>query len=174
MKPASKFLVFVLTISSTIAAASMLYVSAQSRANEEQARREIDAIYKGDYRTAFREGKPGLFLKHIPDDFKSVSVEGNEFDATALRQFFSQRFASQVRLLEHNVTIEDIDALPNGSISAIVTLYTLEEFKKAKGNGTYFVTTIGTYRDVWQNRSGTWYEVRGDQLRNQTITAPRP
>jgi hypothetical protein len=174
MKPASKFLIFVLTMSSTIGLASILYVSAQSRVSEDQARREIDAIYKGDYRTAFRERKPGLFLKHIPDDFKSVSVEGNEFDAAALRRFFPQRFANQVRLLEHNVTIEDIDVLQDGSVSAIVTLYTLEEFKRAKGGGTYFVTTIGTYRDVWQNRSGTWYEVRGDQLRNQTITALRP
>jgi hypothetical protein len=39
---------------------------------------------------------------------------------------------------------------------------------------TYFVTTIGTDRHVWQKRAGTWYEVRRDQLRNQTITAPRP
>jgi hypothetical protein len=174
MKPAFKFPIVALTISSMIAVASTVYVSAQSRVSEDQARREISAIYKGDYRTAFREKKPELFLKHIPDDFRSVSVEGNEFDAKALRQFFAQRFANQVRLIEHNVTIEDIDVLQDGSISAVVTLYTLEEFKMAKSGGTYFVTTIGTYRDTWQKRSGTWYEVRGDQLRNQTITAPRP
>jgi ketosteroid isomerase-like protein len=173
MKPASKFFAFTLMLSAMIVAA-IPYVGAQPRMSEDRARREIDAIYKGDYRRAFRERKPELFLKHIPDDFTSVSVEGNEFDATALRRFFSQRFANQVRLLEHNVTIEDIDVLQDGSISAIVTLYTLEEFKRAKGSGAYLVTTIGTYRDVWQRRSGTWYEVRGDQLRNQTITAPRP
>jgi hypothetical protein len=158
----------------TMLALMLSYERTRDRENLEMYRDAHNAIYKGDYRTALREKKPGLFLKHIPDDFKSVSVEGNEFDATALRRFFPQRFANQVRLLEHNVTIEDIDILRDGSISAIVTLFTLEEFKRAKGGGTYFVTTIGTYRDVWQNRSGTWYEVRGDQLRNQTIMALRP
>jgi hypothetical protein len=171
-----KPLAFVLAISCVIAAGSMLReASGQSSAlGEDQARREIDAVYKGDYRMAFQRRRPELFLKHIPDDFKSVTVEGNEFNATALRQFFPQRFANQVRTLEHNVTIEDIDVLPNGTVSAVVTLYTVEEFKKARGTGTYFVTTIGTYRDAWRKRAGTWYEVRGDQLRNQTITAPRP
>jgi hypothetical protein len=171
-----KPLVVILVLSSVIAAASMLRgASGQvSVPGEDQARREIDAVYKGDYRMAFQTRKPELFLKHVPDDFKSVTVEGNEFDAAALRRFFPRRFANQVRTLEHNVTIEDVDVLPDGSVSAIVTLYTLEEFKKARGAGTYFVTTIGTYRDVWRKRAGTWYEVRGDQLRNQTITAPRP
>ena len=175
MKAASRSLVTVLALASVIATASLWSVSAQSRVvSEDQARRVLDAIYKGDYQRAFRERKPELFLKHIPDDFKSVSVEGNEFNATALRRFFPQRFANQVRTLEHNVTIEDVDVLPDGRVSAIVTLYTLEEFKKTRGGGTYFVTTIGTYRDVWQKRAGTWYEVGGDQLRNQTVIAPRP
>jgi hypothetical protein len=176
MKVISKPLAIVLAVASMIVAASMLRgASGQSSVpGEDQARREIDAVYKGDYRIAFQERKPELFLKHIPDDFKSVTVEGNEFDATALRQFFPRRFANQVRTLEHNVTIEDVDVLPDGTVSAVVTLYTLEEFRKARGAGTYFVTTIGTYRDAWRKRAGTWYEVRGDQLRNQTITAPRP
>ena len=142
--------------------------------SEAQARETVDSIYKGDYRNAFMEKKPELFLKHIPDDFKSVSVEGNTFDAKMLRQFFPQRFTNQVRTIEHNVTIEDIDVLSDGTISAIVTLYTLEENKKAGGDGTYFVTTIATYRDLWQKRGGNWYEIGGDQLRNQVITAPRP
>lgn len=142
--------------------------------SEAQARETIDSIYKGDYRNAFLEKKPELFLKHIPDDFKSVSVEGNAFDAKGLRQFFPLRFANQVRTIEHNVTIEDVDVLSDGTISAIVTLYTLEENKKASGDGTYFVTTIATYRDLWQRRDGNWYEIGGNQLRNQIITAPRP
>ena len=45
-------------------------------------------------RAAFVEKRPELFLKHIPDDFQSVSVEGNRFDATALRQFFPAQFAN--------------------------------------------------------------------------------
>jgi hypothetical protein len=62
-----------------IATASLWSVSAQSRVvSEDQARRVLDAIYKGDYQRAFRERKPELFLKHIPDDFKSVSVEGGD------------------------------------------------------------------------------------------------
>ncbi len=63
MKPASKFLIIALTLSSTIAAASILYAGAQTRLSEDQARRELNVIYKGDYRTAFREKKPGLFPK---------------------------------------------------------------------------------------------------------------
>lgn len=142
--------------------------------SEMEARETIDAIYKTDYRNAFLEKKPELFLKHIPDDFKSTSVAGDVFDAKGLRQFFPTRFANQIRTIEHNVTIEDVDVLPDGTISAIVTLYTLEEYKRVQGDGAYLVTTVGTYRDTWQERGGIWYEIGGDQLRNQVITAPRP
>jgi len=145
----------------------------QGQMSEEAARREIDGIYKGDYRLAFVEKKPELFLKHIPDDFRSVGVDGATFDAAALRQFFPQQFTTMVRTIEHNVTIEDIDVLPDGTISAIVTLYTLIEYQR-QGSGTYFVTTIGTYRDDWVRRNNQWFEIRGNQLRNQTITALRP
>lgn len=139
---------------------------------EAQARAALDAVYKGDYRAAFVEKKPELFLKHIPDDFQSVSVEGNRFDAAALRQFFPTQFTNMVRTIEHNVTIEDVDVLPDGTVSAVVTLHTLIEFRGANGN--YLVNTVGTYRDAWQNRGGTWFEVRGDQLRHQVTVAPRP
>lgn len=141
--------------------------------SEDEARQIIDGIYKGDYREAFASKNPELFLKHIPDDFTSVQVDGQTFNAEALRQFFPTRFANQVRLIEHNVTIEDIDILEDGTVSAIVTLFTLEEFSKADGS-TYFVTAIGTYRDDWQERDGQWYEISGTQLRNQTITSPHP
>jgi SnoaL-like domain len=141
---------------------------------ENEARNIIDGIYKGDFREAFASKNPELFLKYIPDDFSSRQVDGQMFNAEALRQFFPTRFTNQVRLVEHNVTIEDIDILTDGTISAIVTLTTLEEFSSADGNGTYFVTTIGTYRDDWQERDGQWYEIRGTQLRNQMITSPRP
>ena len=124
-------------------------------------------------RAAFVEKRPELFLKHIPDDFQSVSVEGNRFDATALRQFFPTQFVNMVRTIEHNVTIEDVDVLADGIVSAIVTLNTLIEFRGQNGKN-YLVNTTGTYRDDWQNRGGTWFEVRGDQLRNSVTTAPRP
>jgi SnoaL-like domain len=149
-----------------------LSVQAQTM-SENEARDIIDGIYKGDFREAFETKNPDLFLKYIPDDFTSTLVDGQTFDAAALRQFFPTRFTNQVRLIEHNVTIEDVDLLEDGTISAIVTLYTLEEFSKPDGS-TYFVTAIGTYRDDWQERDGQWYEIRGTQLRNQTITAPKP
>jgi hypothetical protein len=141
--------------------------------SEDEAHAIIDGIYKGDFREAFATKNPDLFLKYIPDDFTSTLVDGQTFDAAALRQVFPTRFSNQVRLIEHNVTIEDVDVLPDDTLSAIVTLYTLEEFSKPDG-GTYFVTALGTYRDDWQERDGQWYEVRGTQLRNQSITAPRP
>lgn len=151
-----------------------LTLTSAQEMTEDKAREILDDIYKGDYREAFATKNPELFLRHIPDDFSSRQVDGQMFNAEALRQFFPTRFTNQVALIEHNVTIEDIDILADGTISAIVTLTTLEEFTTADGNGTYFVTAIGTYRDDWQERDGQWYEIRGTQLRNQTITAPRP
>jgi ketosteroid isomerase-like protein len=147
---------------------------AQGGPGEDAARRELDALYKGDYRAAFIEKKPELFLKHIADDFRSTSVEGRRFDAKALRELFPRQFTSMARTIEHNVTIEDVDVLPNGDIAAVVTLYTLIEFRKVQGSGTYFVTSVGTYRDVFTKRDGVLYAVFGDQLRNQTIAASRP
>lgn len=155
-----------------IAGTSLFGAVAQDANAEAAAKTALDAIYKGDYKAAFAEKKPELFLKHLAEDFKSVGVEGNVLDVKTLRQFFPARFANQVRLIEHNVTIEDIDVLQNGTVSAVVTLSTLEEFKGANGN--YLVTSIGTFRDDWQKRGKDWFELRGTQLRSQTITAPRP
>lgn len=140
---------------------------------EDEARLVLDGIYKGDYREAFATKNPELFLKYIADDFTSSFLDGQTFDAEALRQFFPTRFTNQIRLIEHNVTIEDVDVLPDSTVSAVVTLYTVEEFSRADG-GTYLVTTVGTYRDDFQERDGQWYEIRAEQLRNQTITAPKP
>jgi hypothetical protein len=141
---------------------------------EDAARGDLERLYKGDYRAAFVEKRPELFLKHIADDFRSTSVEGMVFDAKALREFFPGMFSSMLRTVEHNVTIEDVDILPNGNIATIVTLYTLIEFRRATGQGSYFVTTIATYRDEFRKTGGVLYSVSGDQLRNQVITAPRP
>ena len=41
----------------------------------EAARRELDALYKGDYRRAFLEKRPELFLKHIAPNFFSTTVD---------------------------------------------------------------------------------------------------
>jgi hypothetical protein len=152
---------------------SLVITSFAQTLTEDEAREIIDGIYKGDFREAFETKNPDLFLKYIPDDFTSTVIDGQTFDAAALRQIFPTRFTNQVRLIEHNVTIEDIDVLPDNTISAVVTLYTLEEFSKPDGS-TYFITALATYRDDWQERDGQWYEIRGTQLRNQMITAPRP
>ncbi len=154
-------------------AVGLALAQSAKNASEQQAHKDLDALYKGDYRAAFIDKKPELFLKHIDPRFHSTSVEGFDFDAKKLREFFPRQFATMVRTLEHNVTIEDVDVATDGKISAVVTLYTLIEFKGAKG-GTYFVTTVGTYRDTFVRTPGGLMAIRGQQLRNQTTTAPRP
>jgi hypothetical protein len=140
----------------------------------EAARRELDTLYKGDYRRAFLEKRPELFLKHIAPKFHSTAIDGTEYDAPALRRFFPQQFANMVRVHEHNVTIEDVDVAADGAIAAVVTLTTLIEYKGAKGR-TYFVTSIGTYHDHFiRSPEGILMETGGDQLRSQTITWPSP
>jgi hypothetical protein len=154
-----------------VAALALGFALAQNQ--ETALRAEIDAIYKGDYRTAFVEKKPELFLKYIPDDFQSESIEGQKFNAAGLRQFFPTQFPNMVRTIEHNVSIEDVDVLGTNKLSAVVTLNTLIEFKGATGVN-YLVNTIGTYRDVWEKRGAQWFEVSGDQLRNQVTSYRRP
>jgi hypothetical protein len=156
-----------------VAAALALGFALAQNSNQETAlRAEIDAIYKGDYRAAFVEKKPELFLKYIPDDFQSESIEGQKFNAAGLRQFFPTQFPNMVRTIEHNVSIEDVDLLAPNKLSAIVTLNTLIEYKGATAN--YLVNTIGTYRDVWEKRGAQWFETSGDQLRNQVTSYRRP
>jgi hypothetical protein len=113
---------------------------------KEAARRELEALYQGDYRRAFLEKRPELFLKHIAPNFHSTTVDGTEYDAMALRQAFPRQFHNMVRVQEHDVTIEDVEVTSDGAIVAVVTLTTLIEYKSAKGR-RYFVTSIGTYRD---------------------------
>jgi hypothetical protein len=156
----------------SLAALGIGFTVAQNANLEVALKAEIDAIYKGDYRAAFVEKKPELFLKHIPDDFVSESVEGQKFDAAALRQFFPQQFRTMVRTIEHNVSFEDVDVVSQNLLSAVVTLNTLTEFKSSTGN--YLVNTLGTYRDVWEKRGGVWFEISGNQLRNQITSYRRP
>ncbi len=162
-----------IAIGLTIATASSFgFGFAQSTALESTLRAEIDAIYKGDYRAAFVDKKPELFLKYIPDDFISESIEGQKFNAAGLRQFFPSQFPNMVKTIEHNVSFEDVDVISATKLSAVVTLNTLIEYKGAAGN--YLVNTIGTYRDVWEKRNGKWFEIEGNQLRNQTTSYRRP
>jgi hypothetical protein len=146
----------------------------QGRLTDERARAILDAIYKGDYRRAFAEKRPELFLQYLTDDFTLTQVDGTTVDLATMRENFSRLFAAMDRTIEHNVNIEDVDVLPNGNISAVVTLNTLIEFKKARGEGTYLVTNIGTYRDEFAKRNGQWRETQAVLIRDQTTLAPRP
>jgi hypothetical protein len=141
--------------------------------NDEAARAVLDGIYKGDFRSAFVDKRPELFLRYIPDDFVSTMVDGSQLDAAAIRQAFPQQFTTMVRTIEHNVTIEDVDVASSRSISGVVTLTTLIEHRRSRG-GTYLVTTVGTFRDDFVLRDGQWLLRRATQLRGQTITSPRP
>jgi hypothetical protein len=146
---------------------------ASGRLSEEAARAVLDGIYKGDFRSAFVDRRPELFLRHVPDDFVSTMVDGSRLDATAIRQAFPQQFATMVRTIEHNVTIEDVDVPSSRSISGVVTLTTLIEHRR-QGTGTYLVVTVGTFRDDFVLRDGVWMLRQALQLRGQTITSPRP
>lgn len=139
---------------------------------KEAARQELDDLYKGDYRRAFLERRPELFLKHIAPSFHSIAVDGTEYDAQAIRQFFPRQFTNIFRVHEHNVAIENIDVGRDGAIIAVVTLTTLIEYKNASGR-KYFSISIGTYHDHFIRPSkGVLLEVGGDQLRSETITWP--
>ncbi|MGH3875993.1 MAG: hypothetical protein ACRDSK_03045 [Actinophytocola sp.] len=146
---------------------------APEQLSEDAARSVLDGIYQGDFRTAFVDKRPELFLRHVPDDFVSTMVDGSRLDATAIRQVFPQQFATMARTIEHNVTIEDVDVLSKRSISGVVTLTTLIEHRRP-GNGTFLVVTVGTFRDDFVLRNGVWMLRQAVQLRGQTITSPRP
>jgi hypothetical protein len=135
-------------------------------------RSEIDAVYKGDYRNAFVQKKPELFLNHLGDEFINETVEGQTLDAATLKKIFPALFVNMVKTIEHNVSIEEIDVVSPSKANALVTQYTLIEYRGPQGN--YLVTTLGTFRDTWEKRGGKLIETSGKQLRNQTITFARP
>jgi hypothetical protein len=152
---------------------SLPVAGAPGQLSDEAARAVLDGIYKGDFRSAFVDKRPELFLRHVPDDFVSTMVDGSRLDAAAIRQAFPRQFATVVRTIEHNVTIEDVDVAGNRSISGVVTLTTLIEHQRPD-SGTYIVITVGTFRDDFVLRDGVWLLKRATQLRGQTITSPRP
>jgi hypothetical protein len=153
---------------------SLPVAGAPGQPSDEAAHAVLDSIYKGDFRSAFVDKRPELFLRHVPDDFVSTMVDGSHLDAAAIRQAFPRQFTTMVRTIEHNVTIEDVDVAGNRSISGVVTLTTLIEHQRSAGGGTYFVITVGTFRDDFVLRDGVWLLKRATQLRGQTITSPRP
>jgi hypothetical protein len=139
----------------------------------EAARAELDALYKGDYRRAFVEKDPALFLRHIHDDFSSTQIDGSTGNADVLRQFFPLIIDRIERVVDHNVTIEDLQ-LKQGRIEAIVTLSTVMD-RRSPTNVIYNETSVGTYRDVFvQGPDGELLEISGDQLRVSVTGAPRP
>lgn len=139
----------------------------------EAARADLDALYKGDYRDAFEQKNPDLFLRHISDDFTSTQIDGAVADAELLRQFFPLLIQSIDRVIDHNVTIEDVQ-LEDDRIAAVVTLTTVMD-RRSPSNVVYTEISVGTYRDQFvRDVDGELKEVAGDQLRVTVTGAPRP
>jgi hypothetical protein len=139
----------------------------------DRARADLNALYKGDYRRAFVEKNPDLFLRHIPDNFTSEQVDGSKADAALLRQFFPGVIASIERTLEHNVTLEQV-VVVGEQIRAVVTLTTVTD-RRSPAGALYHEVASGTYVDTFERSAdGTLLEVRGEQLRQSTTAGPRP
>ena len=137
------------------------------------ARADLDALYKGDYRNAFEQKNPDLFLRHLSDDFTSTMVDGTSASAEALRQFFPVLIQSIERVIDHNVTIEDVQ-LKDGQIEAVVTLSTVMD-RRSPANVVYTEISVATYLDRFvRDEDGVLKEVAGDQLRVSVTGAPRP
>lgn len=139
----------------------------------EAARADLDALYKGDYRDAFVQKNPDLFLRHISDDFNSTLVDGTSASAEGLRQFFPLLIQSIDRVIDHNVTIEDVQ-IKDDRIEAVVTLTTVMD-RRSPANVVYTEISVGTYLDQFvRDEDGVLKEVAGDQLRVSVTGAPRP
>jgi hypothetical protein len=139
----------------------------------EAARADLDALYKGDYRNAFEQKNPDLFLRHISDDFTSTLVDGTTGNAEVLRQFFPLFIQSIDRVIEHNVTIEDVQ-IKGDRIEAVVTLTTVMD-RRSPANVVYTEISVGTFLDKFvRDEDGGLMEVAGDQLRVSVTGAPRP
>jgi len=139
----------------------------------EAARADLDALYKGDYRNAFEQKNPDLFLRHISDDFTSTQIDGTVANAGLLRQFFPLFVQSIDRVIDHSVTIEDV-RLKDGRIEAVVTLTTVMD-RRSPSDVVYNEISVGTYRDQFvRDVDGELKEVAGDQLRMTVTGAPRP
>jgi hypothetical protein len=139
----------------------------------EAARADLDALYKGDYRNAFEQKNPDLFLRHISDDFTGTLVDGTSASAEVLRQFFPLLIQSIDRVIDHNVTIEDVQ-IKDDRIEAVVTLTTVMD-RRSPANVVYTEISVGTFLDKFvRDEDGVLKEVAGDQLRVSITGAPRP
>jgi len=139
----------------------------------EAARADLDALYKGDYRNAFEQKNPDLFLRHISDDFTATLVDGTIGSAEVLRQFFPLLIQSIDRVIDHNVTIEDVQ-IKDDRIEAVVTLTTIMD-RRSPANVVYTEISVGTFLDKFvRDKDGVLKEVAGDQLRVSVTGAPRP
>jgi hypothetical protein len=137
------------------------------------ARADLDALYKGDYRNAFVEKNPELFLRHIHDDFTSTQVDGSTANAEQLRQFIPIVIGSIERVLDHNVTIESV-YVTDERIEAVVTLTTVMD-RRSQAGVVYNEIAVSTYLDTFERSADdTLMEIRGEQLRSAITGAPVP
>jgi hypothetical protein len=140
--------------------------STNDTADVATARADLDALYKGDYRSAFVDKDPNLFLRHIHDDFTGIQLDGTQLNAEQLRQFFPVMVGSIERVLDHNVTIESLEVDDAGQIDAVVTLTTVMH-RRSQAGVVYAEISAGTYRDTFvRGVDGTLMETRGEQLRS--------
>ena len=138
------------------------------------ARADLDALYKGDYKSAFVDKKPELFLQHIHDDFTAIQIDGSTANAEQLRQFFPAMIGSIEQLIDHNVTLENVEVDDDGQIDAVVTLTTVMH-RRSQAGVVYAEISVGTYRDTFvRDDDGTLMETRGEQLRSVVTGAAIP
>jgi hypothetical protein len=139
-----------------------------------EARADLDALYKGDYRSAFVEKQPELFLRHIHDDFTAIQIDGSTATAEQMRQFFPALIGSIEQVIDHNVTIENVEVDDDGQIDAVVTLTTVMH-RRSQAGVVYAEISVGTYRDTFvREDDGTLMETRGAQLRSVVTGAAIP
>jgi hypothetical protein len=148
--------------------------SAQPAATVEAARGALDQLYKGDYRRAFVEKTPELFGRHIAPELQYSSYDGSTATGEQLKQIVAGRIATIERVLDHNVSIEQVEIDATGRIVAVVTLTTVLDIR-SPANRVYREISVGTYRDTFvQQADDTLLEVRAQLMRSHTTTSIKP
>ena len=138
------------------------------------ARADLDALYKGDYRSAFVDKNPELFLQHIHDDFTGIQIDGSTANAEQMRQFFPMIIGSIEHVVDHNVTIEHVVVTEDDEIEAVVTLTTVMH-RRSPAGVVYSEISVGTFLDTFvRDDNGTLMETRGEQLRSAVTGAALP
>lgn len=140
----------------------------------ETVRTDLDQLYKGDYRRAFVEKNPELFGQHIAPELQYSAYDGSSATGEQLKQIVAGRIALIDRVLDHNVTIENVEVDETGRIVAVVTLTTVLDIRSS-ANVVYREISVGTYRDTFvKTEEGSLLEVAAHLLRSHVTTSRIP